>query len=98
MQYTTKLKLKKPDLTDYVNIADINDNMEILDTEIAKMTDAETGVEAKIDKKLTPLNEAFTQHLGESMPHRFIDNGKTYRWGFRTVNGEPQMIYEEVTT
>ncbi|MFY0742167.1 hypothetical protein AB1K09_06495 [Solibacillus silvestris] len=56
MQYTTKLKLKKPELTDYVNIADINNNMEILDTEIAKMTDAETGVEAKLNQHAADKN------------------------------------------
>ena len=38
----------------------------------------------------------FVAHTEDEMPHRFIDNGKVYRWGFRTLNGHPQFIYEEV--
>ena len=38
----------------------------------------------------------FTAHLADLMPHRFTDNIKTYRWGFRIVDGSPQFIYEEV--
>lgn len=56
MQYTTKLKLKKPDLTDYVNIADLNENMDIIDTEFTKMTDEETGVEAKLNQHAADKN------------------------------------------
>ncbi|BAK15863.1 FOG: WD40 repeat [Solibacillus silvestris StLB046] len=57
MQYTNKLGLKKPDQTDYVNIADINENMDILDQEIAKITDEETGVDAKLTQHLDEDNE-----------------------------------------
>lgn len=56
MQYTTKLKLKKPDLTDYVNINDLNENMDLIDTEISKMTDEETGVEAKLNHHAADKN------------------------------------------
>lgn len=38
----------------------------------------------------------FSTHRAESMPHQFIDGAKTYKWGFRTLNGQPQFIYEEV--
>ena len=37
MQYTSKLKLKKPDYTDVADIADINENMDILDEEISEL-------------------------------------------------------------
>lgn len=36
MQNTVNLNLKKPDQNDFVNIGDINDNMDILDAEVAK--------------------------------------------------------------
>ena len=52
---------------------------------------------SEIEQKLTSLERDFATHKAESMPHTFVDNGVKYRWGFRTVNGEPQMIYEEVT-
>lgn len=52
MQYTNKLGLKKPELTDYVNVNDLNENMDILDQEIANITDEETGVEAKLTQHL----------------------------------------------
>lgn len=34
MKYTDKLGLKKPDLTDYVNVGDMNQNMDVLDEEV----------------------------------------------------------------
>ncbi len=37
MQYTSKLKLKKPDYTDVADIADINENMDVLDEEISEL-------------------------------------------------------------
>jgi hypothetical protein len=40
--------------------------------------------------------DILTTHLADLMPHRFTDNSKTYRWGFRIVDGSPQFIYEEV--
>ena len=39
MQYTDKLGLKKPDLTDYVNVQDLNDNMDVLDEAVGNMGD-----------------------------------------------------------
>lgn len=43
MKYTSRFKLKKPELTDYVNIQDLNDNMDILDEEINKKVDKVSG-------------------------------------------------------
>lgn len=51
---------------------------------------------AAISGATTEVQQQLTTHLTESMPHTFVDNGKTYRWGFRTVDGEPEFIYEEV--
>ena len=72
MRQTTNLLLKLPDSTDYVNVEDINGNMEIIDTEIAKINDPDTGVGAKL-----------TAHLEEKMKHnQFIHEGKLHQIGF----------------
>ncbi|MFJ8261398.1 hypothetical protein ACIQ4I_05490 [Rummeliibacillus sp. NPDC094406] len=110
MKYTEKLQLKKPDLTDYVNISDINENMDTLDTAVKELQDGSTsipdldtddkrlaGAINEIKNEVINTNNAIVNHQANPMPHTFVDNGITYRWGFRTVNGEPQMIYEEVT-
>jgi len=44
MKYTTKLQLKKPDSTDYVNIADLNENMDILDVAVGELKDGTTVI------------------------------------------------------
>lgn len=43
MQNTTNLNLKKPDQTDYVNIEDLNDNMDVLDEVIQKKYEKPTS-------------------------------------------------------
>lgn len=43
MKFTENLKLKKPDGTDVVNIDDLNDNMDILDSEVNKKVDKVNG-------------------------------------------------------
>lgn len=35
-------------------------------------------------------------HLADTMPHRFVDGGVTYRWGLAVINGVINMVYEEV--
>lgn len=57
----------------------------------------ENGDVSALEKIVNALKQDFGNHLKEPMPHMYVDNGKTYRWGFRTVNGEPQIISEEVT-
>ena len=49
MQETTNYRLKKPDLTDYVNVADLNDNMDILDEAVGgAVEDLETHKAEKV--------------------------------------------------
>lgn len=43
MKYTSNLNLKKPDGTDIVDINDLNENMDILDTELARKQDKVAG-------------------------------------------------------
>ena len=38
MKETINYKLKKPDLTDYVNIGDLNENADIVDAELKKQS------------------------------------------------------------
>ncbi|GEM_PF-3442329 len=56
----------------------------------------ENGGIADLQLQVDELETKVTAHLEEIMPHKFLDNGKWYRWGFRTVNGDPEFIYEEV--
>lgn len=42
MQKTAKLGLNKPDLTDYVNISDLNENMDVLDEAVGNAEDGLT--------------------------------------------------------
>lgn len=44
MQLTPKLELKKPDLTDNVNIQDLNDNMDVLDTAVSELQEGSASI------------------------------------------------------
>ncbi|MEK5330248.1 hypothetical protein [Lysinibacillus sp. FSL W8-0992] len=109
MELTPNLGLKKPGLTDNVLISDINENMEVLDAAVSEIqkgstsipnletTDKElAGAINEVNNKANTIQQQFTAHLEEIMPHKYFDNGKWYRWGFRTTGGEPEFIYEEV--
>lgn len=88
---TPNYKLVKPAPEEFYDVAVPNGNMDIIDALIKALQDGKAN-----STDLTSVTNAVTQHLDEIMPHRFVDNGKTYRWGFRTVDGEPEFIYEEV--
>lgn len=102
MEHTPNLGLKKPGLTDNVLITDINENMDVLDAavnELQKGTKEIPDLETEDKTMSGAINEVKNEmkgHVIDPMPHMYVDGGKTYRWGFRTVNGEPQIIYEEV--
>ncbi|WP_162817375.1 hypothetical protein [Lysinibacillus fusiformis] len=110
MKYTPNLNLKQPELTESVLITDINENMEVLDAAVselqkgtASIPDLETedktigGAINEVKNEVINVKQEIESHVINPMPHRFVDNGKTYRWGFRTLDGKPQFIYEEVT-
>ena len=42
------------------------------------------------------VEKKVNEHLAETMPHKFVDGAKTYRWGLKVTNGIPTMVYEEV--
>ena len=102
MEQTPNLGLKKPGLTDNVLITDINENMDVLDTAVNELQNGTKEIpDLETEDKTMPgaineVNKQLTAHLQEIMPHKFLDNGVWYRWGFRTVDGEPEFIYEEV--
>lgn len=56
MKTTEHLKLKKPDLTDYVNIGDLNDNMDILDGSVNQLNQTSTGQKESMDNHTSDTN------------------------------------------
>ena len=97
MQNTTNYNLNKPDGNDYAKIQALNENADIIDAALQTLADALGDIDlATLSQAIANVDNRVTTHLDDIMPHRFVDGSKTYRWGFRTVNGEPQMIYEEV--
>lgn len=51
MKYTDNLNLNKPDLTDYVDVTDLNENMDILDGAITDLGDnTDTELAEKVNR------------------------------------------------
>lgn len=75
MQQTPKLNLKKPDLTDYVNIADLNNNMDILDATVGELKEGSTEIAElqTTDKTLAgainEVDEKVSTHLADDVLH-----------------------------
>lgn len=94
---TTNYNLVKQDPHEFYSRPIDNENLDKIDAAIKEAKDAAENIDlSQIEQSVTQVKTDLTTHLDEIMPHKFLDNGKWYRWGFRTVNGEPQMIYEEV--
>lgn len=74
MQNTVNLNLKKPDQNDFVNIGDINDNMDTLDAEVAKkyvkplagipFLDLDSATQAALKKAETALQTVTKSSVG----------------------------------
>lgn len=74
MQNTVNLNLKKPDQNDFVNIGDINDNMDTLDAEVAKkyvkplagipFHDLDSATQAALKKAETALQTVTKSSVG----------------------------------
>lgn len=95
---------------EYVKRQDfVDDNLKI-DTELKRIENKVDGIEVPVtsinDKTGAVTLSAFDvgaaskiefdEHLADTMPHRFVDAGKTYRYGLSVVNGVVTMNYEEV--
>lgn len=82
MQYTEHLALKKPEPSDYVNINDLNGNVERIDEEM----------HGKADRQLSNLDTPQTAlyHLGAGVRPNLLDNpyfvGGGTGWGVLPVN------------
>ncbi|OMC81844.1 hypothetical protein BK128_21480 [Viridibacillus sp. FSL H7-0596] len=107
MKQTEKLNLKKPDLTDYVNISDLNENMDIIDAAVGDLKKGNIEIDdlQTNDKTLAgAINEVkndLTTHVDDATPHQFTDatDKKTYEYGFKTNAAKDGLIfvYNEVT-
>lgn len=49
-----------------------------------------------MDTELKAVSDDVAAHLAETAPHKFVDNGVTYRWGLSVVGGVLMFNYEEV--
>lgn len=66
----------------------------------------DTNVAVSLQNQINIINAAITRidkdvsridtKLASEMPLEYMDGGKKYRWGFRTKNGVPQFIREEI--
>lgn len=107
MKYTEKLQLKKPDLTDYVNISDINENMDVLDTAVKELQDGSTEIEdlQTNDKTLAgainELKENIVTHLADMNIHNQFLNGDNKKMqvtlGWNDALNCATMEYKEVS-
>lgn len=94
---TTNYNLTKPGYEEFYDVGVPNANMDKIDAALKALSDALGGIDlTTLSHAITAVDNKVTAHLEEIMPHKFFDNGKWYRWGFRTVDGEPEFIYEEV--
>jgi hypothetical protein len=65
-------------------------------TWVDDVTPLSAGNFNNIEDGIEDADAEITAHVDAAMPHKFEDDGTVYRWGFRTVDGAPQFIYEEV--
>lgn len=94
---TSNYKLEKPSPEEFYDVAVPNANMDKIDAALKTLSDGLRGIDlTKLSQSITASDNKVKAHLEDMMPHRFVDNGKNYRWGFRTVNGEPEFIFEEL--
>lgn len=77
-------------------VSSISQNTTQIIDKIGNTNNIEVENTKTIVEAVNKVNHTLMEHLEEIMPHKFFDNGKWYRWGFRTVDGEPEFIYEEV--
>lgn len=84
MQFTKNLNLKKPDQSDYVNIADINENMDVLDESVQKKyekpttgiskTDLSQPVKDSLDKADNAATQTKLDQTNEALATHQVDN------------------------
>lgn len=76
MQLTPNYRLRKPDGTDPVDVQDLNDNMDVLDTEVAEKLD-KTGDASNVVNKFTQAGGRANLTSGEKLS---LSLGKIAKW------------------
>lgn len=76
MQLTPNFRLRKPDGTDPVDVKDLNDNMDVLDTEVAKKMD-KTGDASNAVAKFSQAGSRTNLLSGEKIS---LSLGKIMKW------------------
>lgn len=76
MQLTPNFRLRKPDGTDPVDVKDLNDNMDVLDTEVAKKMD-KTGDASNAVAKFSQAGSRTNLTSGEKLS---LSLGKAMKW------------------
>lgn len=68
--FTPNYNLKKPETTDFINIKDINDNMDILDGQLKALSEAQKDIDCGV-WDTTPV----TEHNAAAKAHQnlFVD-------------------------
>jgi hypothetical protein len=74
----------------------IFDLIPVTGTVIEEGTPVNKELLQRYEDGISDLDAKVVAHKADSMPHKFVDGVTTYRWAFRTLNGQPQFIYEEV--
>lgn len=77
----------------------LKENIETLDGEIGNLDSLSTEEKSNLVGAINEVCDDLVEHKAEIMPHQFINHkeNKTYKFGFQvSVDGKPQIIYEEV--
>lgn len=102
MQETPNLKLKKPDLTDYVNIMDLNDNADAIDAhageaattlkvghvQLSSAVTSTDDTKAATPAAVKKVNDALTTHSADDAVH--VQPGEREKW-----NGKQDSLPQE---
>lgn len=88
-------------LADIVS-TNVGDLETLTTTDKSSLVNATNEVKNLVDTNMTDLAEHkldYTEHLNSTTPHQFqnLKTGKIYKYGYQlSVDGNPQVIYEEV--
>ena len=103
MKSTEKLGLKKPDLTDYVNIGDLNDNMDVLDETVGELKEGSTVIEELGTENKTlsgAINEIKTEvdeHKTDSTSHGIGNKTTLLTTNKSTIVGAMNELFTNVS-
>lgn len=89
MKYTSNYTLKKPDLTDIVNIDDFNTNVDKIDTELKKISDNTSTLSSQLEQNKNRIEEvASTGTTTEVIQNKVSEMAQNGTIQFNIVNNE----------